>query len=280
MKTLISDKILEIPINEIKLKHNKDVKLGNQILFNYLNKFITEKDQILLSIVLPSYNEEKTIRSILESLPYHKSIELIVIDDYSTDNTYQEIKKVKILRDIKLIRHKKNIGYGGSIISGMKYTKGKVIVTMDTDGQHSPRDILKLIKPIFEGKADCTIGSRYLGTNHYNLPLRTRLGEAIIEKIIQVFFGQKIMNNQNGFRAFSNKLIPIYELAKFKGFTFTTETIMLAAIYNKKIKEYPIEVFQREFGSSKINLFKLILNLCSCFICSLLLNIKINLLKK
>lgn len=275
MKTLSSDTKIELLLDKSKLDSSRELKSENQVLYDYLNKLKFEKDQILLSLILPVYNEEQTIRSILENLPKDNSIEIIVIDDHSTDKSIEEIEKIRNQGNIKLIKHKRNCGYGAAIIAGLNHAQGDVIVTMDSDGQHSPKDILNLIKPIFEGKVDCTIGSRYLGANHYDLPIRTRLGEAIIEKLTQLFFGPKIMNNQNGFRAFSNNLIPILKKAQFKGFAYATEMILLISIYGCKFMECPIRVYQREYGASKIKFYKLIIDLYRCFFQCYLKKIKL-----
>jgi len=179
----------------------KDVKNSSLIdnpfseLYDYINQFKHQDDKILLSIILPMYNEEHTIGDVLGNLPKGKLIEIIVVDDHSTDNSLEEINKVN----------------GKNEIQGINNAHGRVLVTMDSDGQHSPYDILTMIKPIFDGEADYTIGSRYLGSYFYKLPVSTRLGEVLIEKLIQIFFGKKIMNNQNGFRAFNRKVIPIFK---------------------------------------------------------------------
>ena len=267
MKTLSLNKGAKIASKNKALEViNKGNNLGFQDLYSYLNQLEHIENGILISIILPAYNEEKSIKQLLESLPNDKTIEIIVIDDNSTDNSTGEAKKVKHNKNIKLLKHKINKGYGGAIITGINHSNGEVVVTMDSDGQHCPQDILKLVKPIFEHKTDCTIGSRYLGSNHYDLPIRTRLGEAIIEKFLQTFFSQKIMNNQNGFRAFSNRLIPIYVNAKHHGFAYATEMLILTLIEGYKIKEIPVKVYEREYGSSKINLINLLLDLFICFV--------------
>jgi len=266
LKTLSSGKQAYYTLKRSFLKPYQEADFRFQELYDYINKFKQKENQILVSIILPAYNEENSIKQLLENLPNDKAIEIIVIDDNSTDNSVNEIQKVNNNREIKLLRHKKNKGYGGAVITGINYAKGEVIVTMDSDGQHSPQDIIRLIKPIFEGEADCTIGSRYLGSNYYNLPLKTRLGEAIIEKLLLVFFGQRIMNNQNGFRAFRRKLTPLLKKAKFFGFAYATEMIILTLIGGNKIKECPIKVYEREYGSSHINLVELGFNLLICFV--------------
>ncbi|MFX1256315.1 MAG: glycosyltransferase family 2 protein [Promethearchaeota archaeon] len=241
---------------------NPKIDISFHGIYDYINKL--EDNNILISIILPVYNEEKTIRGILEKLPDDKSIEIIVIDDHSIDNSIKEIKKVMAQKDIKLIKHKTNKGYGGTLLTGIKAAQGKVIITMDSDGQHRPEDIYSLVKPILDGVADYTIGSRYMGKYHYELPITTRLGEAIVEKLILIFFKRKIMNNQNGFRAFNRKIMHIFDDIKYKGYAFGTELILKAALYDYKIKECPINLYDRAHGVSKIKLRKLTVNLFKC----------------
>lgn len=241
---------------------NADLNYNFHEIFDYIKK--DKENNILISIILPMYNEEKTIREILESLPKNKSIEIIVVDDHSTDSSVKEVEEAKKYRDIALFKHKKNIGYGGALLTGIQHAKGKVVVTMDSDGQHRPEDISNLIKPILDGEADYTIGSRYIGSYYYDLPVTTRLGEAIVEKLILLFFRQKVMNNQNGFRAFNRKLLPLFKDVKYQGYAFATELILKAAINGYKIKECPIKLLNRKHGSSKIVLRKLTINLFSC----------------
>ncbi len=265
MKTLSSEEEIDIILEDTGINKRFETPFRFQRLYDFLNQVKKKEDQILISIILPAYNEEKTIKQLLESLPNDNSIEIIVIDDNSTDNSAREIRKANNNRKIRFLKHKQNRGYGGAIVTGIKQAKGDVIVTMDSDGQHCPNDILKLVKPIFLGEADCTIGSRYLGSNYYDLPLKTRLGEAIIEKLLQIFFNQKVMNNQNGFRAFNRKLCSLLENAEFHGFAYATEMLLLILINGNRIQECPVKVYQREHGSSKISLVKLILNLYTCF---------------
>jgi len=212
------------------------------------------------------YNEEKTIKRVLEKMPRDKSIEVVVVDDSSTDNSLKEIKKANIGAHLKVIRHNRNRGYGSALLTGIKNSIGQILITMDSDGQHRPEDIFNLIKPILNNKADITIGSRYFGSYSYNLPLSTRLGEVIIEKFILIFFGQRIMNNQGGFRAINRKVLSIFDDIKFQGYAFTTEILLRAALKGYKVKECPIHLLEREYGSSKIVLNKLTQRILLCFL--------------
>lgn len=266
-------------LNKIRTKKST-IASDYHEMYRYLETFKKDETSVLISIILPMYNEENTIRSILEMLPKSDLIEIIIIDDNSTDNSLKEIKKVEHYNEFRIIQHLENRGYGNAILTGMQYATGDVIVSMDTDGQHSPDDIFNLIKPIFEGKADYTIGSRYLGSYHYRLPIATRLGEIFVEKFFQVFFGVKIMNNQNGFRAFSRDLIPAFSKAKFLGYAFCTEQILQAKISGHKVLECPIKVYDREYGYSKIKLHILTLNILASLLIYYLIKFKLNVLRK
>ncbi|MHA1272218.1 MAG: glycosyltransferase family 2 protein [Promethearchaeota archaeon] len=245
----------------ISAKQNK-----HQEFQDFLAKYKKHNSHKLLSIILPVYNEENTVRKVLETIPTDESIEILVIDDHSTDNSLQEIKKAKVSNKLKILRHDKNMGYGAAILTGIKEARGDVLLMMDSDGQHRPEDIYCLIKPILEKNADLTIGSRYLGKCHYPLPIKTRLGEALVEKLIYIFFKTKIMNNQNGFRALNSNLKHLFKNIKYWDFAFCTEIIIKAALEGYKIKECPINLYERAHGESKIHLTKLTLNLFSCIL--------------
>jgi len=275
LESIDNSSVLLEGVEEINLNDNPFNEL-----YDYINQFNSQDDKILLSIILPMYNEEYTIGKVLENLPKGNLIEIIVVDDHSTDNSLEEINKVNGNKEIKVIRHKENKGYGAAIVTGINCAQGKVLVTMDSDGQHSSYDLLAMIKPIFDGEADYTIGSRYLGSYFYNLPVSTRLGEVLIEKLIQIFFGKRIMNNQNGFRAFNRRVIPIFKDFKYEGYAFCTEQIIRATLKGFRIKECPIKVYDRKFGTSNIILTKLTVNLFSCILQYILVKLNITIFKR
>ena len=248
-------------------------------MYQHIEKIKTNK-KYLISIAIPVYNEERTVYSILTSLPKNDKIEIIVIDDCSKDNSINEIKRAQSGQNIKLLRHKKNEGYGKAILTGIKNSKGKIIITMDADGQHLADDIYSLVKPILNGNAEYTIGSRYLGSFHYELPLSTRVGEVLVEVLLKLLFGQRVQNNQGGFRAFDRKIIHIFENIQYKNFAFTTELIIKAALYSYRIRECPIRLKDRVHGSSRIKLKKLGINIIFCFLRYSIMKLKMKLFKQ
>ena len=239
-----------------------------KFLFDLLGRSEVQSNGALVSIVIPVYNEEKSVRRVLSNLPKHESIEIIVVDDHSTDSSLKEVKAVQgdLNLNLKVLEHEKNQGYGKALLTGIANSKGSIILTMDSDGQHRAEDLFNLIEPILTGKADMTVGSRYLGTYNYVIPVSTRIGEAVIEKFILILFRQKIMNNQGGFRAFHKNTRKIFEDIKFEDYAFTTELLLKAALSNFKIQEVPIHLLDREHGTSKIILTKLIFHLLLCIV--------------
>ncbi|MFW9829604.1 MAG: glycosyltransferase family 2 protein [Candidatus Thorarchaeota archaeon] len=218
-----------------------------------------------ISIIIPIYNEENTIRSVLKMIPSIPKSEIILIDDGSIDKSLNIIKAIKN-KHIKIIKHKRNMGYGAAILTGFKYSSGDLIITLDSDGQHNPKEIFKLINPIIEKEADVVIGSRYLGKCNYNPSLYTKIGELFIKMILWILYRQIIHNNQSGFRAFNNKAINEINKIKCNGMGFTTELLM--KLYSKKlnVKEIPIAVKSRSYGDSKVNIFRTTPTILKCIL--------------
>ena len=220
-------------------------------------------ENLLISVVIPIFNEENSIKDVLYKIPNHYQNEIIIVDDGSFDDSVKKINEVK-KRNIKLISHHKNKGYGAALLTGIKHAKGDIIITMDSDGQHNPEEIIKLLKPIINNKADIVVGSRYLGTSKYKVPLHTQIGERIIKNCLWVLFQQKVYNNQSGYRAFTQDCKQIFENMIYKGFGFCTEILFIASYKNFRITEVPITIYKRQHGSSYVKLLKIIKAISSC----------------
>ena len=228
---------------------------------NHSDKEIGKHD-LLISVIIPIYNEEHSIQEVIKRIPNHRRYEIILVDDGSTDNSLRKAQEVK--RDIKIISHEKNKGYGAAILTGIKNATGDILVTIDSDGQHYPEEIPHLIKPIINHQADIVVGSRYLGECHYKVPLHTRVGEYFIEIVLWSLFHQRIGNNQSGFKAFSKKSLKIFKDLAFTKFGLCTEMLFKAAYKNFKIIEIPITLNPRYHGKSRVQLMKLMKSIFSC----------------
>jgi len=218
---------------------------------------------LLISVIIPVYNEENSIKNVIERIPNHRNYEIILIDDGSMDKSVLKIKEIEN-NNIILLQHQKNLGYGAALITGFKSATGNIIITLDSDGQHKPEEIEKMIKPILQNKADLVIGSRYLGECDYKVPLYTRIGEYCVKICILTLFRQRVGNNQSGYRCFRKEILNGLNDNLFVGMGFTTEFLLECALNNLKILEIPISIKQREHGTSYVNLANLFKSILNC----------------
>lgn len=239
--------------------HLKDTSL------TYLRNSKTFEKIPKISMVLPCYNEEKTIGKVLDAIQSLEfpNYEIVVVDDCSSDCSVEIIEKYK---NTKIIKHKVTKGYGGALLDGIKSTEGDIIITLDSDGQHDPKDIPVLIKPVIDGKVDIVVGSRYCGRYNYTIPLINRTGEAILETVLRVVFGIRIRNNQGGFRVFHRRTLDIFSETIFMDMAFTTEILMIGAIKGYRIEEGPINLSGRTVGVSRVKRIKLLRDLVKSLI--------------
>ncbi len=228
---------------------------------SYISRLINSDS--LISVIIPVYNEENSIKDVIERIPNHRKYEIVIVDDGSTDNSVSKVKEIN--RDnIIILQHQKNLGYGAALITGFKNATGNIIVTLDSDGQHKPEEIEKMMEPILQNKADLVIGSRYLGNCDYKVPLLTRIGEYCVNICILTLFRQRIGNNQNGYRCFRKEILNLLSDNIYVGMGFTTEFLFECAHNDLKILEVPISLRPREHGTSYVDLLKIFKSILNC----------------
>lgn len=200
-----------------------------------------------VSIVIPVYNEEKSIGKVLNDIKKiaadNKSIcEIIVVDDASTDNSVKIIKKA----GVKLLSHSFNKGYGAALKSGIRIAKGDYILTIDADGTYPVDEIPKLIN--LSSKYDMIIGSR-TGT-YVKIPLLRRPAKWFLNKLANYLTDTKIPDLNSGLRIFKKEMsLRFFDLFPDR-FSFTA-TITVASLTNGyNIKFIPINYYKRKGKSS------------------------------
>lgn len=189
-------------------------------------------------IGIPAFNEENNIRNILQQV---KKIaeNILVCDDGSTDNTYNIAKEM----GVKVIKHKKNLGYGSAIKTIFEQAKildVDVLITIDADGQHDVSDINKIIEPIKQNKADIVIGSRFLEKSK-NIPKYRKLGIKAINGLTNIPSKSNISDTQSGFRGYSKNVLKQIDLIE-NGMGISTEILLKSIKNNFKIFEVPINI--------------------------------------
>ncbi|WP_424355692.1 glycosyltransferase family 2 protein [Methanobacterium sp. MBAC-LM] len=199
-----------------------------------------------ITAILPAYNEELCISSvILCSKKYVDKV--IVVDDGSTDNT----AKIAKLAGARVISHSSNKGKGAALKTGFEAAKtSEIIVTIDSDGQHDPNEIPKLVAPIINGEADIVNGSRYINGNKKDTPSYRRVGQTVLDKATNLGSGLEITDSQSGYRAFARHAVPAFRFSSID-FGIESEMLMDASNAGLRIKEVEINVRYDVDGSTK-----------------------------
>jgi glycosyltransferase involved in cell wall biosynthesis len=205
----------------------------------------TKPHKLKIIAGMPAFNEDKYVGSLV--LKVHQYVdEVFVVDDGSSDDTAQ----VAHLAGADVIQHGGNKGYGAAIqtiIAEAKKRDPDILVILDTDAQHDPREIPNIIKPILEKAAECVIGTRK--KQKKKIPFYRRIGQKVILRSVKVLADEKLTDSECGFRAFSRLAYNTLELRE-KGMSISAETVAEAARHNLKIAQVPVSVIYNEDSST------------------------------
>jgi glycosyltransferase involved in cell wall biosynthesis len=221
-------------------------------------------------IVLPAYNEETIIQDVLREIQSAGYSNIILVDDGSADNTHQKAQETP---GVIALKHRINRGKGAATKTGIEAAKAlgaEIIITMDSDGQHNPQDIERLIHPLAHKHSDVVLGSRLL--NPEGMPKYKIWHNQIANFFTWYLYGLWVSDSQSGFRAYSRHAA---ELINTKTDRYEYDSEVIREIYNYGLSycEIPIEVRYTEYSMGKphkqsiVNgaktLFKMILNTLS-----------------
>ena len=209
--------------------------------------------QMLVSIIIPVYNEELTVGNVIERV---KTImqqtglkyEVIVVDDYSADKSFMVAKKY----GVRVYRLKMHLGKGYGLRAGFAKAEGDIIVTIDSDGSHRPEELPRLLTPILQNQADLVIGSRYLNQKDVAARKLNAFGVQIFNFLIQMLTGVAVTDSQSGYRAIKRAVLKNQQL-KSGGYEIESEMLVKTAKEDFRVVEVPISFEQRTYGRSGVD---------------------------
>lgn len=198
-------------------------------------------------VVIPAYNESKVIKNMVQRVFEAVYKNVIVVDDGSTDQTLKKAREAGALA----FRHRINRGKGAATKTGIELAKkagADVIVTLDGDGQHEPKDIPTLIEPILNDRCDVVLGSRFVEAQ--DIPILKRFYNRAANLLTTLLYGIRVSDSQSGFRAYSRYAA---DLINTKGdkYEFESEVIHEITRHSLRYEERPITVYYTEYSQSK-----------------------------
>lgn len=211
------------------------------------------KKSLLLSVVIPTWNEEYTVgdvitrlKATLQKLGFNN--EIIVIDDFSRDKS-AEISRSQNVKVYLLTQH---MGKGYALRAGFAKAKGEIIATIDSDGSHRPEELPLLLLPILQDQADMVIGSRFLRKKPVGGKKFNFAGVRIFNFLIKILTGAVVSDSQSGYRAMKSAVL---QNVAFKSGTYEIESEMLVRIAKRgfRVKEVPVSFEQRTYGVSTLD---------------------------
>lgn len=201
-------------------------------------------------VVIPAYNEEKSIAAVLRNLKALQfQIDILVVNDGSADRTSGVAQDEGVL----VINLPYNLGYGGALQTGFKYAAAegyRYLIHMDADGQHDPEDIRELIAAITKDNYDIVIGSRFLGNSSIQTGFVKRFAISIFRTIIKIATGKTVTDPSSGFQALSRKTFRYYASMGHYPQDYPDADVLIHMLKNSfRVCEIPVQMKNREIGA-------------------------------
>ena len=212
-----------------------------------------EKGEMLISVVIPVYNEELTIGKVIERLEMVMQkigfkYEIIVVDDCSQDNSINISKK----HNVQVFSLKKHRGKGYALRAGFAKAKGEIIVSIDSDGSHRPEELPKLLNPLMQNTADLVIGSRYLNQEPVAAKKLNAVGVQLFNSLVKILTKTAVSDSQSGYRATKSAVLKNMRLDSNE-YEIESEMLVKSTMQGFRVKEVPISFEQRTYGKSRLD---------------------------
>ena len=208
-----------------------------------------------LSIIIPIYNEARTIESLVRSVlavNVNLAKELVLVDDGSTDGTRAILKRMQIEHpEWKIILHEVNQGKGAALQTGFQAATGDIVLIQDADLEYDPNDYPALLAPILSGKADVVFGSRFLGSGaHRVMYFWHSVGNKFLTLLSNMMTDLNLTDMEVGYKVFKREILQSLTLCE-KRFGFEVEITAKVARRHCRIYEVPISYYGRDYAEGK-----------------------------
>jgi glycosyltransferase involved in cell wall biosynthesis len=206
---------------------------------------------MLVSVVIPVYNENATIEKILarvQASPVEK--EIIVVDDFSSDGTREKLQGIAEA-NVRVLFHERNQGKGAALRTGFQQATGDVIIVQDADLEYDPMEYPKLLQPIIDGKADVVFGSRFIGgESHRVLYFWHSLGNKFITLLSNCFTNLNLTDVETCYKLFTREVAQKLTIEE-NGFAFDPEITAKVAKLRCRVYEVGISYSGRTYEEGK-----------------------------
>jgi glycosyltransferase involved in cell wall biosynthesis len=206
-----------------------------------------------LSVVVPVYNEERTLAEVVRRLVGIPCLlEIIIVDDCSTDGTGEVARQLSAeYPQVQLVRHERNAGKTAALKTGFALTTGEIVIVQDADLEYDPADIYGVIRPILEGHADVVFGSRFLVRRAARvLYFYHYLANKFLTYLSNALTNLNMTDVETGYKAFRGDIIRNMRIVS-SGFGFEVEVAAKIAKLNVAIYEVPISYYGRTYAEGK-----------------------------
>ena len=224
----------------------------------------SKRTDYLLSVVIPVYNELNTIGRILSRVAsLNLNLELVIVDDFSTDGTRGILEQIKDLPRVKVILKEKNEGKGAALRTGFEHVEGDYVVVQDADLEYNPSDIPMLIQPLLKDEADVVYGSRFIGEDQQDESWIHRAGNAVLTGASNLFSGLNLTDMETCYKAFSREVLKDIAI-KQNRFGIEPEITAKLARRGYRFVEVPISYDSRGYDEGKKIGIKDLINAIYC----------------
>jgi glycosyltransferase involved in cell wall biosynthesis len=207
-------------------------------------------ERATLTVIVPAYNEEETILRVIErvrEVPF--SLQIIVVDDCSSDRTAELVQD---LPDVELLRHTRNQGKGAALRTAFAHASGRVVVVQDADLEYDPTDIPDLVRPILEGRADVVYGSRLIGGRPQRVHLFWhKVGNKTLSLVTNVLYNTTLSDMETGYKAFTLEVLRAIEPLHESDFRIEPELTAKICRGGFRVYEVPISYYGRSYAEGK-----------------------------